>query len=84
MAHESDGKGDPLGDRLKTEAGATLPQLRKLSERARWSGNSTGRHLERGVGPDHWGTLGSHSSTLTCFLISDVSVYPSLNKKLSL
>lgn len=58
VAHGSGGKGDPLGDRLKTKAGATLSQPRKLSERARWSENSTGRQLERDVGPAHWETLG--------------------------
>lgn len=82
VAHEHDGKGEPLGDKLNTKAGATLSQLRKLTEWVRWRGNSTGLGAGNRFEPS---SLGNHSSTLTfCFLICDVATDPSLLRKLSL
>lgn len=66
-AHEPDGKGDPLGDKLNTKAGATLSQLRKLTEWVRWRGNSIGPGAGNRFEPSSLGDFGKslfHSDLL--------------------
>lgn len=67
VAHEPDGKGDPLGDKLNTKAGATLSQLRKLTEWVRWRGNSIGPGAGNRLEPSSLGDFGKslfHSDLL--------------------